>query len=96
MTQQSEIEEIASRVEATIHRINGHWWNRRRRPEAPDLRALIDQARAAYEVMARSDGEGVRYLRRLLSVARPYISDRAGAGIISAIDSTLQHKGTAP
>jgi hypothetical protein len=38
--------ELAERLEATIHRINGHWWNRRKRPDARDIRAAIDLIRA--------------------------------------------------
>lgn len=45
--QENELIALAERLEATIHRINGHWWNKRKRPEAPDLRAAIDAIRAA-------------------------------------------------
>ena len=38
--------ELAERLEATIHRINGHWWNRPKRPDARDIRAAIDLIRA--------------------------------------------------
>ena len=41
-----QVSEAIARVEATIHRINGHWWNRRKRPEAPDLRIIMQSARA--------------------------------------------------
>ena len=38
--------DLVERIEATIHRIIGHWWNRRKRPEAPDLRAALDHIQA--------------------------------------------------
>ena len=41
--------EIIDRVEATIHKINGHWWNHRKRPAAEDLRTLISLARLSGE-----------------------------------------------
>lgn len=37
---------LIERLEATIHKINGHWWNKRKRPEAPDVRAAIDRLQA--------------------------------------------------
>jgi hypothetical protein len=38
--------DAVERVKATIHKINGHWWNRRKRPEAPDLAELVSLARS--------------------------------------------------
>lgn len=32
----------ATAIEATVHKINGHWWNRRIRPDARDLRIVLD------------------------------------------------------
>lgn len=47
MTARAEqLEALAVRLEATIHQINGHWWNSRKRPEAPDIRAAVDALRA--------------------------------------------------
>jgi hypothetical protein len=39
-------EGLVERLEATIHQINGHWWNRRKRPDARDIRAAIDRLAA--------------------------------------------------
>lgn len=39
---QDDLIALAERLEATIHRINGHWWNQRKRPDARDIRAAVD------------------------------------------------------
>jgi hypothetical protein len=38
--------ELADRLEATIHKINGHWWNYRKRPHADDIAAAVRALRA--------------------------------------------------
>lgn len=42
--QQVNLADAAERVGATIHRINNHWWNKRVRPHADDLKTLLDAA----------------------------------------------------
>lgn len=51
------------RVKATIHQINGHWWNRRKRPEAPDLRVVLDLAMQSERL--KGDGEVERVAKVL-------------------------------
>ena len=42
MTAPVDLPQLTARIEQTIHRINNHWWNKRARPAAPDLRVLLD------------------------------------------------------
>ena len=43
---------LAERLEATIHEINRHWWNRRPRPSAPDVRATVEALRAKADALS--------------------------------------------
>jgi hypothetical protein len=45
----TDIDALIERLEATIHQINGHWWNRRIRPTAPDIHEAIAALRARKE-----------------------------------------------
>ena len=46
MTAPVDLPQLTARIEQTIHRINNHWWNKRARPAAPDLRVLLDSQAA--------------------------------------------------
>lgn len=64
-------QDAVERVRATIHQINGHWWNRRKRPEAPDLETLL---RLATTSTLLDDPETVEGLKRKVAQLQAALS----------------------
>lgn len=75
--------EAAERVAATIHKINGHWWNRRKRPEAPDLRLILDA------LLTREDEVRGEERERCARIAEEMFADHGWNGSSSTAGRTI-------